>query len=130
VIGGVWQDWITLRGNFTAGTGMGVATVNQSESSYLDVTDFDDLVVSIDVREVTGSVVLFFQTSAAREDASFVSIGSSITLTAGATPQVVRFLAAYGPTPIARYMRWQFTGSGGTYDATFRLTFAAHAPGC
>jgi hypothetical protein len=129
MIGGVWQDWITLRGSWSAVNG-GVATVTQSESSYLDVTDFDDLVVSIDTREVTGTVVLYFQTSAAREDASFVPIGSSVTLTASSTPQVVRFLATYGPTPIARYMRWQFTGSTAPYDATFRLTFAAHAPGC
>ncbi len=42
-------DWITVRGSNN--------TVTQSESEWLDLTQYEDLTFWIDVKEVTGAAV-------------------------------------------------------------------------
>jgi hypothetical protein len=121
---GTWQEWLTLRGASAS-----YATITQGEACYVDLADYDDVIAWVDVKEVTGTVTLSFQSSPTADDAAFVDVGTALTLSASTTPIVVPLLAAYQPTPLARFLRWQLTGSGGTYDVTFRLLFAAYAPG-
>jgi hypothetical protein len=128
MIGGVIQDWTCVRGAST------VTSVVQGESGYADLADFDDLVLFLDVAELTtgGSISLIYQTSPSRDDASFVALFSPFTLSLTATgnPRVDRILSAYAPVPLARYLRWYLTTtSGGTWDVLFRITYAAYAAG-
>jgi hypothetical protein len=47
--GMVLQDWITLKGAASA-------TLTQGQASYLDLQEYDDLVLYLEVREETGSL--------------------------------------------------------------------------
>jgi hypothetical protein len=129
MIGGVLQDWTTVRAYGSSGQNVGAVT--QTATSYLDLGDYDDIVFFVDVRELTQSVSLQFQTSPSRDDASFQAIAPAITLAVSATPVATRILAAYSPIPLARFVRWTLTNlsAAGAWDATFRITYAVFAPG-
>jgi hypothetical protein len=119
--GFVMQSWLTVRGAANA-------TVSQSQGSYLDLDEYDDVVLFLEVREETNSPTLTFQTGMSAEDASFLAIAPAITMATTTTPTVTRVLGGYAPTPLARFLRWQLTGSS-AWDATFRITVAAFAAG-
>jgi len=121
MVGKVLQEWLTVRG--AAGQ-----VLSQSHASYLDLSDFDDVVLYLDVREETGSPTLTFQSGISADDASLLPIAPVLTLAASSAPVVTRVLAAYSATPLARFLRWQLT-SASAWDATFRITLAAYAPG-
>ena len=129
MISGVLQDWTTQQAN----SNLLVASIIQGESGYLDLAEYDDLILYLDVREFTpagGSVSISYETAVSRDDASFVAMAPPITIAAATTPVVTRILAAYAPVPLARYVRWHFTTSGrGVWDVCFRITYAAYAPG-
>jgi hypothetical protein len=128
MISGVLQDWTTQRA-VSSGNG---STITQGESGYVDLAEYDDLVLYLDVREFTtgATTTILYQTSVSRDDASFVSMGAALSVSVATTPVVTRILAAYAPVPLARYVRWQLTTSVvGTWDVCFRLTYAAYAPG-
>jgi len=51
------QDWITISGQ-SSGT-----PITQSESNWLDLAEYDDVVFYTDVRTAQGTVLLAFQTA-------------------------------------------------------------------
>jgi hypothetical protein len=110
-------DWITIRGSFASNAG--IATVTQGEPYWLDVSEYDDLVGYVEVREVTGTVTLNFQTAPSKDEVTFQSVGSLVVTTA--LVQTGAVLSKYATIPIARYFRWQAVGVGAPYDATFRI---------
>ena len=123
------QDWITVRGGLRT-------VVMPTASQWLDLPDHDDLLLMLDVREVTGTVTMAYQTAPSKEDGAFQSLlltgPFTVAVTASGTPQVNlprldRFLAAYTPVPIGRHIRWQLTSSSSTWDVTFRLWAAAYS---
>ena len=119
----VMQDWITVRGNNN--------NIIQSESEWLDLTQYEDVVLWVDVREVTGTTVtLLIQTSPTKDEAFFGvgNVSSMATLSAGTKPPVNVLMSSATP-PIARYLRWQIQGPNATFDATFRIFVAANSPG-
>jgi hypothetical protein len=123
------QDWITCRGDNGAIPGI---LITQSASEWLDLADYQDVVFYTDVREVGGGVTvsISYQTSPSLEDGSFAAILPPIALTASSTARVDRAFAAFNPTPLARFLRWQLSATGGAvWDATFRVWIAAYGPG-
>jgi hypothetical protein len=130
MISGVLQDWTTHRA-FNGGNGS-IISITQGESGYVDLADYDDLVLYLDVREFTtgATMSMSYQTAVSSDDASFVTMVGPFAISAATTPVVTRILAAYAAVPLARYVRWQLTTTViGTWDVCFRITYAAFAPG-
>jgi hypothetical protein len=121
----VLTDWITVRGSNN--------TVNQSESEWLDMTQYEDLFFWIDVKEVTGAAVtLNIQTSPTKDEAFFTTISNNTTLGVNTlTPSSAqgKCLMSSASVPVARYVRWQLTSANTPFDATFRIMISANAPG-
>ena len=121
----ILQDWTTIRANTAGGS------VVQSEESWLDLSAFQDLFFWVDVREVTGTVTLFFDTSPTADESLFQPlVAGGQALTASTTPTLVRAPMTSASVPVARYVRWRASGSGANpWDATFRVVLAANSPG-
>ena len=118
-------DWTTIRGNNN--------TINQSESEWLDLTQYEDLFFWIEVKEVTGAAVtLNLQTSPTKDESLFATMSANTTLAAGTiTPAsgTGKCLMSNAAVPVARYVRWQLTSANNPFDATFRIHIQANAPG-
>jgi hypothetical protein len=130
MISGVLQDWTTQKANNT-GNGY-VLSITQGASGYVELADYDDVILYLDVREFTTSATMSmsYQTAVSTDDASFVAMVAPFAIAAATTPVVTRILAAYAAVPLARYLRWQLTTTVvGSWDACFRITYAAFAPG-
>lgn len=119
----VLQDWVTIRG------AVGVASVTQGADSWLDITDHEDLIFYVEVKELTNAPVLNYQTSPTRQDTSFLPLVTPFTMASGLRIDTALF--AYALTPPARQVRWKLTSSntGLTFDATFRIFVAAYSLG-
>ena len=120
----VLQDWLTIM------TG-GAYTVVQSQSSYLDLGDIDDIVLYLEVRQAStpanAAPSMSYQTSPSTDDASFVTIVPQFNLVSASTPRVDRILSAFAGVPLARYLRWVVSGL--SCQVTFRICVAPYAPG-
>ncbi len=117
----ILQDWTTIRGSVTS--------VTQGEDGWLDLTPYQDIVLWVDCRESSGTPAIQFQTSPTKDETLFQNMMSSATnLTASTTPQIVKATLAAATTPLARFVRWQISGTP-TWDATFRVLVAANSPG-
>lgn len=114
----ILQEWTTIRG--------GVTTVTQQETDWLDVTPYQDAVFYVQVAKLTNSPTLSLQTAPTADESLFVSMAGSIALNSSLTLVPVYMLPS--PTPIARFVRWQLTGSP-TWDVTFRIVVALNSPG-
>ncbi len=127
----VLQDWTTIRGS-SSGAGLAIA---QSEKGWLDLTPFQDLFAWVDVRELTGSVNLFFDTSPTEDENFFVSMTGATGVTGGAltittpAPAIVKLPMLTAAVPLARFLRWRVTGSASPWDVTMRIVVAANSPG-
>ena len=118
------QDWTTIRGAST------VSTVTQQETNYLDLAAFQDVAFWLDVKEVFGTVTLTLQTAPAEDDSLFTALLPAIGLVTTTTPMIKVALMSTATVPLARFVRWQLTGSGGSgWDTTMRILVAANAPG-
>jgi len=118
--------WTTIRG--ASGTNVAIA---QSESQWLDLLGFEDIVVWMQCQEVTGSgatIQLNIQSSPTKDEALFVS-SATTNLAASATPVVTKVLLRTATQPLARWLRWQLLASGtstASWDAVFRIWVAAN----
>lgn len=108
-----------------------VTSIAQSASEWLDLHEYEDVTLTLEVSELTGSnLTMFYETSPTRQENCFVPIVGGFTLQAG-----VRIDAAPSELacfPLARFLRWRITSPGGvgnTFDVTFRIVAACHAPG-
>ena len=114
------QGWVTVRGTELA------TSVVQSADSWIDVGVCEDLVFFLEVREITASVRLFYETAPAREQGAFLPMVSIATLATGV--RVDRVFSTNGGVPPARYVRWRLQqASGPTWDVTFRIWIATYA---
>jgi hypothetical protein len=112
-------DWLTVR------TRSDSPPIVQSAYAWLDLPEHEDVIFYLDVKEVTGTVFLSYDTSPARHEGSFVSM-LSFTTTPGLRIDRVPFRTAL--VPLARFLRWSMsTSSPGTSDATFRIWIAAYS---
>jgi hypothetical protein len=131
------QDWLTLRGATTS-----IKSITQSEAGWLDMGAYQDIVVWLDVREITGptggttGLYIDMQTAPVRDEAYFLSMYSSsapfgfqmVINTTG--PSVGKLTRDSALVPLSRWLRWQITTGGttptGIWDVTFRLFIAAN----
>jgi hypothetical protein len=112
-------EWRTVDG-YNPITEAAVPAFSQAESGWVDVGDCEDVIIFLEVKEATGSS-LVYQTCPTKDDASFQPLFPAFTLVPGT--RIDRVLASYAFVPVARYVRWQISGSG-DYDATFRIHLA------
>ncbi len=120
----VLTDFITVRGSGN--------TITQSESEWLDLTQYEDVTFWIDVKEVTGTVTMNIQTSPTKDETFFANVYTNAALAAGVINPAStggKCLMSSASVPIARYIRWQVTSASAPFDATFRIFISANAPG-
>ena len=132
----VLQDFTTIRGAYNV-------SVTQSESSWLDLEEYEDLIVWLDIREITlptgtsASVTLNLQTAPIKDEYLFVNMVTGYTNTTGAPPtsaQIFKVILAQNPTvPLGRFVRWQIVptvnGGSAVWDMTFRILCCANQVG-
>jgi hypothetical protein len=126
----VLQDWITIRG------GTAITKVTQSEQAWLELVNYQDVIVWLQVSEVTtgaGTITLNYDTAPIKDESLFVAMGSTTVSGAIMTPPtlVPVILSALPNQPLARWVRWRVAQSGATssWDLTFRVLLAANAVG-
>jgi hypothetical protein len=122
----ILQDWVTLRGSST------VTVLGQGESEWLDLTGGEDIVIWLDVKEVspTSGVVTFsYQTAPTKDADLFQGMVTSQSITVpGITATVV--LKDSAAVPLAKWLRWQVqVTSASAWDVTFRILCAVNATG-
>jgi hypothetical protein len=126
----VLQDWVTIRGPENV-------TVTQSESEWLDLGPYEDVIFWLQLSEVTSTPTLLYQTSPNKDEAFFaaqtggmtgagIGLGSLLPTTTVVVTQVFAWSATF---PLARYVRWQIIPpSSASFDVTMRILVAAVAP--
>jgi hypothetical protein len=116
------QDWVTIQGSANM-------TVTQGEQGWLDVSAYDDVVFSLDVKNALisgGATTLNYETAPVPHDAAFVGMVPGLTPPAvGVT--VTPALGLYANVPLAQYLRWRFTSTSTSFSVTFRLWIAAYS---
>jgi hypothetical protein len=124
----VLQDWVTIRG------ASGV-TVTQGESSWLDLSPYEDIVFWLLVAEVTGTptLALLYQTSPTKDESFFAAqtlgmTGSSVALSASTNPVITPAFAWSSAFPLARYVRWQIPPITAAWDVTLRVMVSVSSP--
>jgi len=114
------QDWITIRGQND------VLNLTQGSTAWVDIGDYEDFTVFLDVREVSSTPPsITYQTAPTKNDAAFKAMMPSFVLATGI--RVDRIITAYAAVPPARWFRWALTHGGVPWDVTFRIRLAAYA---
>jgi len=112
------QGWITIRGPDGG-------TVTQDEDDWLDLEDYDDIVVWSQMTESSNIFSLEIETAPVRESEAFASM-LSLGVVATTTPVVTRLDAVSTTNPLAKYLRWKCIGrTGGGFSLTFRIWIVA-----
>jgi hypothetical protein len=117
----VIQDWLLLEGG-------GNSTFTQPENSWLDLSDYQDVTFFLLVNQTSTGNTISYQTSPDKTDSVFQNMAPAVTLAASATPTVTQVLMLSAAVPLARWVRWQISGTG-SWSVSFRLVAAANAPG-
>jgi hypothetical protein len=120
------QEFITIRSVSSS------TTVTQSESGWLDLYAFEDIVAFLDVKQFTlgggTNVTMSYEHAPTKDDSFFVPAVTAFNLANGLT--VTKMLMSGGSvTPISRFLRWKLTVTGApttTWDATFLVWIAAN----
>ena len=131
--GFVLQDWITIRGASSIGT------ITQSESEWLSLDGYQDLVAWIDIRELTApsnSTTISFnlQTAPLKDEYLFVNMEPTVLQATAAltTPSIRTVILAISTTwkvPLGKFVRWQLVPNvlpNSVWDATFRILLCAN----
>jgi hypothetical protein len=116
-------DWTTINGTNAT------SPVTQGESEWADLEEYQDCVLWVDVRAVTGTVTLQIETAPTKDDASFTSMVAPITVAAAATPTVYPALVESAAVPLARWVRWKLISSSTSWAVTMRIIASVNAPG-
>lgn len=125
--GYVLQDWITVRGG-------AIADIIQGESTWMGFSSFQDIVIWLDVREITSpgtSLTWNYETAPSKDNNLFTVMASNVitTLTPGVQTPLQKVILASNPAvPLATWVRWRLSPAGATvpWDATFRILCAAN----
>jgi hypothetical protein len=107
------QGWVTIRGPDSG-------VVVQDEDDWLDLWNYDDVVIWCQFTEASNLDTFTIQTSPVRDGDMFVNM-ASLALVVTSTPRITIATFASSTTPLARYVRWRCGGrTGGTFSFTFR----------
>jgi hypothetical protein len=116
------QPWTTIRMVKAA------TVVTQSEHQWLDLAEYRDVVIWIEVKEFSaggGTLTFALETSPSKDDGLFTAI---ISTAAAVTVAAIPRHRDWATVPIARWLRWKLTVGGtvtSTPDITFRYWVAA-----
>jgi hypothetical protein len=128
--GFVLQDWLTIRG------GSSITVVTQTEHAWVDLPGYQDVVVWLQVSEVTtgaGTITINYDTAPIPDESLFVAMGSTTISGTIMNPPTLTsvILSALPNQPLARLVRWRMTQSGASsaWDVTFRVLLAANPVG-
>jgi hypothetical protein len=124
----VLQDWVTVRG-VTA-----ITQIIQNEANYAALDQFQDVVVWLQVPEVTtggGTITMNLETAPLKDESLFTAMTNcNIAVSSGSLTPTIKsnILAASGNNvPLSRWVRWRITSSGaGSWDMTFRILLCAN----
>src|SRR5512140_3060022 len=108
-------DGITIHG--------GNNTVTQSESEWLDLTQYEDVTFWMEIKEVTGTVTMKIQTSPTKDESFFADIYNQAAAVGVVNPGSTggKCLMSSATVPIARFVRWSLVSASAPFDATFRI---------
>lgn len=116
------QEWTTIQVPLSG-------TVAQDENGWLDLTNYDDIVVWSQVRTASNISTLDIETSPTKDDGWFTSMASP-SVAAATAPVVTKVIFSSATTPLARFVRWKVTASGaGAANITFRIWIVATPTG-
>ena len=120
------QDWVCISGAGGNPTPL-ITSIPQGADAWLDVLPYEDLVFYLDVKEVTNTVTMNYETAPIPQESSFLPMVPPFALTPGLRVDPV--LAAYAAIPRAQFVRWRLTNAGGSgsWDVTFRIWLAAYS---
>jgi hypothetical protein len=116
------QNWITVRGATTT------TDVRQDRSGYADLAGYKDLVVYLEVSDLSGRPLLAYETSPTNDDVLFLNLDTAafIPVVGVAAPKIFRFTSPLGAV-MSRYVRWRLPASSGApWSLTFRVWLSAN----
>lgn len=123
------QDWTTIESSSAS------AFVAQSELGWLDLLDYRDIVLWLEVQSYNlggaTAIVMRYETSPSKDELLFFPM-SLFTIAVTAKPDVRSVLESQNPTyPLFRWVRWRVQATGPTSDwgLTFRIHCAANKSG-
>jgi hypothetical protein len=117
------QDWVTVADNNPVSTG-----IAQSAASYLDISEYQDLVFFLNVTTpIQGGPLpqIEYQTAPVAEESAFLPmllVPSSFT----GGPRADAVLGRFSRVPPAKYVRWFCGGNGYTQSCTFSIWVAGY----
>ena len=117
-------EWITIR------LDTAVLSGTQSAAEWLDLHDYEDVTLTLEVAALSGAITMNLETAATRQDSAFVPLVGAFAMATGV--RVDAAPASLASFPLARFLRWRLTwpgGGAGAADVTFRIVAACHAPG-
>lgn len=120
------MDTAVLQELLTINVQDGLTSLTQSAHQYLDIGQNEDLVFYLDVRNVSGSVLIAYETSPTQQDSSFLPMIAPVPII-GTGLKVDRAAFSTAAVPPARFVRWKLTCLGGAWNVTFRVWLAAYA---
>jgi hypothetical protein len=110
----------------TIAGGSALTSIAQGGDHWLDLGDYEDVQFVLEVKEVTGTVTMNYETSPSFEELSFLACVKPFTLATGVRSDTV--LAAYAAVPVSQYLRWRLSVAGGSsWDAVFRIWLSAYS---
>lgn len=119
--GSLLQDWVTIRLG-------GPTSVSQGADQWLDVGDHEDVVLTLDVREVSNMTVYYDTSPTAQENSFAPMLSRSTTLSTLAIGTTVdRVYSSLAAVPVARFVRWRLGSTSAGGDITFRIWVASYA---
>src|SRR5260370_39092502 len=112
------QPWTTISS--------GLSGFTQDEGQWTDLACHSEIAgVWLDISQVTGSnVQLQLQTSPSHDEAYFMPLTPFLTLSAASKPTFFQTPRTPTTPPLSRWVRWQLTGTGVSWGATFRIRAA------
>jgi len=112
------QGWITIRGP-------NGGTATQDADDWLDLEDYDDIVVWSQMTEASNIMSLEIETAPVGETEAFTTM-VSLPVAVTTTPVVDRLDAGSTTNPLAKHLRWKCVGRiGGAFSLTFRVWIVA-----
>jgi hypothetical protein len=113
------QHWLSVGGSSA------ITSLTQGADLWLDLGDYEDVGFTLEVKAVTGTVTMNYETSPSIEDASFLACVVPFTITTGVRSDTL--LASCALVPTGQYVRWRLSTGGGAWNVTFRIWLSLYS---
>ena len=116
------QNWITLQG-------VASDVTLQSESDWLDLSEYTDVVFYTTIKSYVGTLLqLSYDTSPSADSDCFANMTRVIPLVAATAPVVTPILSG-SSISLARWVRWRLNTSSTAWSVTMRIWVTAKPAG-